>query len=139
MATWRRLGAIGGTTMAAVALAGCSMAGVGFSDLDRAVRAGDELPSSAQATLQDSVDLSSSRYVGEDGDLRLWLARGLTPDSVCLVMVSLNGEAGSGCGGPGGVAVGGMGIEGGAELVVQPDGLPVPAGAVVISENVHRI
>ncbi|GAA1055211.1 hypothetical protein GCM10017608_31500 [Agromyces luteolus] len=138
MVTLRRLRATVGAMIAAAALAGCSMAGVGFADLERTERSGDELPAAAQATLLDSIDPATSRYIGEDGDLRLWLARGTTPDSVCIVLVEPNGEAGAGCGGAGGVRVGGMGIEGDGELVVQPDGLPVPDGAVVISENVHR-
>jgi len=119
--------------VAAIALlASCVSQQDGFADLEGNREAIDELPQ-LEDYAYDSVDTSSSRYVGEHDETSLWLARGLAGATVCLVADAGEGAWGVACGGGTGFQTGG--VAGSFEVV--PDGGAAPEGATQVSENVY--
>ncbi|RXZ72456.1 hypothetical protein [Agromyces albus] len=118
--------------LAGMGLAGCISPASGFAVLDRAAEAGDALPKDLPDYADDSLDPTTSRFVGEhDGD-RLYLARG-DNSAICLVIYPNNEEWVVGCGEGGGLtAVSGPS----GTYEIRPDGAPAPTGAEEISPNV---
>ncbi|PKI92228.1 hypothetical protein CW368_05210 [Actinomycetales bacterium SN12] len=119
------------TLASIVILCVCTAQPGGFADLGGERDARDELPQLADYAY-DSVDRSTSRYVGEHDGASLWLANGRERSAVCLVADA--GERGwiVGCGG-GGTRIGGT--TGSYEVV--EDAAAAPKGAVKISQNVY--
>ncbi|WP_062465538.1 hypothetical protein [Demequina maris] len=123
----------GVASVAALLLAGCTGSGEdSYADLDREAADGDALPAAvlAEATY---LDASSSRYVGEDDGVALWLARGADPDvHLCLVAVPEDEDWVVGCG----YEVFGQSV---GTFAVRPDGAEPPEGFTAVSENVYRL
>ena len=84
----------------AASLAGCAGGGASYAALERDVQASDELPE-AVAEGSPDIDADSARYVGENDDVELWLARMDEPDSVCLVVYPNDSDWVAGCGADG--------------------------------------
>ncbi|WP_062312909.1 hypothetical protein [Demequina rhizosphaerae] len=119
--------------LAALLLAGCTGGGEdGYADLDREAADGDALPAAvlAEATY---LDASSSRYVGEDDGVALWIARGADPDvHLCLVAVPEDEDWVVGCG----YEVFGRSV---GTFALLPDGAEAPDHATPVSANVYRL
>lgn len=114
-------------------LSGCSTAADNFSDLQTEREPEDELPVLSGEDVRDTVDVSTSRYVGEYQGTSLWIAEGIQDSSICLIPVRGTSEWVVACGGNAGV--GSRGPTG--SFTVIPDGVPVPENATKVSENVY--
>ncbi|WP_062527672.1 hypothetical protein [Demequina rhizosphaerae] len=125
--------ALAAGALAALLLAGCTGGGEdGYADLDREAADGDALPAVvlAEATY---LDASSSRYVGEDDGVALWIARGMDPDvHLCLVAVPEDEDWVVGCG----YEVFGRSV---GTFALLPDGAEAPDRAAPVSANVYRL
>ncbi|WP_062528983.1 hypothetical protein [Demequina rhizosphaerae] len=125
--------ALAAGALAALLLAGCTGGGEdGYADLDREATDGDALPAAvlAEAT---SLDASSSRYVGEDDGVALWIARDADPDvHLCLVAVPADEGWVVGCGDE----VFGRSV---GTFALLPDGAEAPDRATPVSANVYRL
>lgn len=114
------------------ALSGCTTSVGEFSDLQTERESQDELPT-LEKYAYESVDPSTSRYVGEHDGTELWIAEGTEDSSACLIA-----DAGAdswivSCGGRSGVETGGIA----GHFMVLPDGAFAPDNATKISENVY--
>ncbi|UYO96633.1 hypothetical protein OED01_13640 [Microbacterium sp. M28] len=127
----RRIGAFVLTAASIVLFTGCGTTPDLYADLQGEQDSQDELPQ-LEDDAYESVDVASSRYIGEHDGTSIWLAQGLEESSLCLVA-----DAGEqwvvGCSGGGPLNVGGVV----GEFEVLPDGMPTPEGATKLSDNVY--
>jgi hypothetical protein len=122
----------------AATLTACT-AGSGFAVLDRPAGADDvlpfELPDSASHEVE--VEVESIRFAAEHDDERLYLARGVTADAICLVVVPRDPDGWSiGCGALGGLDS--VQTPAGA-YTIRIDGAPVPPGETELTANLSVI
>ena len=105
-----------------------------YSDLNREATPADALPPGIVES-DAEIDLSTSRFVGVDDGVSLWLVTPEAPYGICLVTYP-DGQDWS-------VACGGSGLEvdmgSGHHYAVHPDGMPNRDGMRRISENVFEL
>lgn len=114
---------------AVVTLTGCT-AGESYAVFDREPQAADALPAAVVAEDESVVDADSARFVGEDGEVSLWLTRPEEPGGVCIVAYRSDEAWLAGCG---------ANVEISGEIgryAVAPDGSPEPDGMTRIFDNV---
>lgn len=116
---------------AVLALSGCVSDLETYADLQRDREPADELPGLPENPYE-SVDESSSRYIGEHDGRSLWIAEGVDDAMMCLVVVTDAADWIVGCGDGAPRVSGATGTFG-----VVADGVPAPGGATMISENVY--
>ena len=108
--------------------------GVLSSPIRREREAQDELPALGENALA-SVDVQTSRYVGEYEGTSLWLVEGRTDPPVCLIAASDGSEWTMACGSDAGLEM----SSALGRFMVMPDSIPAPDGATAISENVYAL
>ena len=112
--------------MSAVMLTGCVQYTT-YADLEGERDAADQLPE-LEEYAYDSLDASTSRFVGEHDGTSLWLAKGEEAAPVCLVAQRgkdwIVGCGDRTSGGPG-------------SFEIFPDGSLIPEDATKVSENVY--
>lgn len=121
--------AVGG----AAALAACGSGGASYADLERDATEQDAPPrAAADAIAERDADPESSRFVGAFDGHQVWLLRA-EPNAVCMVVQSAEEpEWLLSCGGDGLTTT----LADGTTFFVQVDGLPAPADATAVSQNV---
>ncbi|MFJ4045233.1 hypothetical protein ACIPV2_05750 [Microbacterium sp. NPDC089987] len=105
-----------------------------FADLRKSHTSEDKLPALDEDP-SDTIDPSTTRYVGEHEGTSLWIAEGIETSSICLVALFGDSEGSISCGGTSGVATQGPA----GSFAVIPDGVFAPDNAMKISENVYAI
>lgn len=104
-------------------LAGCiSSQEVRVPTLERERTSQDALPDGVftdAESFASGPDTSTSRFVGEIDGVRVFLARSLKPQDVCVVFVETTSTAGAACGRPIGV----QGANGHVEVRLTSDGI----------------
>lgn len=123
-------------SLVTVVLSGCSGTTGGYAILDRPADSNDSVPSAVHDDEVDTMDLSTSRYVGENDGTQLWLGRGQDASTVCLLAYPNDESWVIGCAGPGRSTVDGS-VAG--RFVFQPDGYSTPEDSTAISDNVFFI
>lgn len=129
---FRGLGVVALVTGGILALSGCTTTAIEFSDLHAERESQDELPV-LEDYAYESVDTSTSRYVGDHDGTSLWIAEGLAGAEICLVADPGDSNWIVSCGGGSELGTGGVA----GHFTVVPDGAPAPEGATKISENVY--
>lgn len=119
---------------AALLLTACANSS-SYAALDREAKSSDVLPTVVSDS-DNQIISDSSRLVGEQDGVSLWLAKGSEPDVVCLVVYPNDEEWAVTCGGAGAVQKL-TGPSGG--YVLAPDGMPTPEGGTQLSENVFSV
>jgi len=129
---WALVVAVGTVVM----LAACAP-GSGFAVLDRAPGPDDELPFELPDSAAENVDVRSIRFATEYEGERLYLAEGVTAETVCLLVVPEDHDDWSiGCGSPAGALT----VETPAgPYTIRPDGVPLPEGDTELTPNVSVI
>ncbi len=122
---------------AIVGLAGCASADAEFAVLDSEAGPEDILPSAFEEPRESAtVDDETIRFVGENGDTSLWIARSTESDSgMCLLVHPGGGDAFIGCGDATGVTV----SDGEETYALVADGASAPGDSTQISENVYAL
>lgn len=122
---------LGGATLTMAALlTGCT-AGETYAIFDREAQASDALPDAVLADGDDVIDPDTSRFVGEDGDVSLWLARPAQPGGACIVAYRSDEVWLTGCGSQ---------VEISGEVgpyAIAPDGFPAPEGMTRLFDNIY--
>ncbi|KRC59043.1 hypothetical protein ASE14_14695 [Agromyces sp. Root81] len=119
-----------------VMLAACAP-GSGFAVLDRSAGPDDELPFELPDSAAENVDLDSIRFSTEYEGERLYLAKGVTADAVCLLVVPEDHDDWSiGCGSTDGT----IAVETAAgPYSIRPDGAPIPEGDTELTPNLSVV
>lgn len=122
-------------TLGILTLAACAPLG-GYAMLERERTAADALPSDVVGS-DSELDVTSARYAGEFAETDVWIVRGTTQDTVCLVLSPSSGDGVTGCGGTAGELT--ARAIGGGSFVAHPDDALVPDDAVALGENVYFV
>ncbi len=114
-------------------LTACS-ANFQYSVLNRDAKSADALPASVVES-DAEIDFSSSRFVGVDAGVSLWLVAPKAPYGICLVTNKEDQDWSVACSG------GALGVDMGPghNYWVYPDGMPNREGMRRISENVFAL
>ncbi|MFV0373958.1 hypothetical protein [Microbacterium sp.] len=78
-----------------ITLVGCGFSGPSYADLQRDAQPADVLPTDIVAA--GGIDSESARLVGEYEGTRVWLSRGSSEGSVCLVIEPRGADADVAC------------------------------------------
>lgn len=114
---------LGIVLLAALVLTGCSASPL-EAELDRPQEPVDVLPPADADAVDLDLDEDSTRFVTEADGVAYYVGDTQPPLGPCLVIVA-DGEAFSGCGGPGGVTMTGIGFP---ETVLAYDEYDKPGG-----------
>lgn len=117
-----------------VGLSGCSSSSVTFSDLEKTSSSRHPVPAALPAYAFQDVQAKSIRWVGAQDGTELWLGKGRTGSTVCLLVYPNDEKWTVGCGGTTGVNLS-TGADG-TTFAVVPDGINAPSGYVAVSDNV---
>lgn len=118
-----------------LAFSGCSASVKDdYADLRKSDTSEDKLPVLDEDPIE-TINFSTTRYVGEHEGTSLWIGEGIEPSSICLVALFGDSEGSIACGGTSGVTSHGPA----GSFAVIPDGGFVPDNAMKISENVYAI
>lgn len=122
----------------AIALTGCSQS-TGIAALDRDAGAADALPGGLPSYSSDwGIDEATVRFVGSEGDIAVYLARGPATSPVCVLLWKNTPEAaqpeplGEACGG---IPVS-LTVASGTEVRVASAGTETPRGFTRLDDNV---
>lgn len=125
-----KIGRVSAIAAAVLVLSACAVDAT-YSDLSRDATADDQWPSAIADDAGDGLDLASSRLVGRDGDIALYLVQSTESSrGICILAYANDDDWTLGCGGDG-VEISGVGN---STYVIRSDGRGDPGKA--ISKNV---
>lgn len=126
----RRLRVVLVTALVTTALAGCAAEST-YGDLDRDALPVDQWPAGLVGRSSNTADVNTSRLIGEEGAVKLYLARSVEPaDGVCLLVYTSDTEWVVGCGPTG------LEVTAGSSLYGVLDDQAAKGDQAAISKNV---